>query len=70
MSQVDGIDVLDILDVLLNYHIYSRVVNKNIHLSLTCEKKMFLSIQDSVMISHIYCTDVLLKLQVSFDVSS
>ena len=54
MSHVDGIDVLYILDVHLNYNIYSRVVNINIHLSLTCEKKMFLSIPDSVMISNIY----------------
>ena len=38
MSHVDGIDVLNILDVLLNYHIDSRVVKKLFFKSKMYEK--------------------------------
>ena len=52
-TQVNGKDVLDDVNVLLKCCIYYLVVNKlflNFYMSV---KEMFLSIPDSVMISHI-----------------
>ena len=52
---------------LLNCEINSVIVNKLfLHFS-KCVKKMFLSITDSVMISHIYLIDFLLRLRVSVE---
>ena len=53
MSQLDGKDVSDVINPLLNCHIDYAVVNRIFLQFNKCVKKMFLNIPDSVMNSHI-----------------
>ena len=52
-SQVDGIDVKDDLNVILDCQIHYTVVNSLFLMLNNCAKWMFLSIPDSVMNSHL-----------------
>ena len=69
LSFVDGINVLDNVNMLLNCHIFNPVVNSLILQIDKSVKKMFLIIQDSVMNSHIYWLDVFLQIKLSVAVS-
>ena len=68
MSQLDGIDFLDVINPLLNCHIDFSVVNRLFLYFNQCVKLMFLNNPDSVMNSHIKLVHVLLWMQVSPDV--